>query len=91
MTRVCLRSCPDFVRVRALGGSASRASRSKLGYRSLLLTGSMVGGLGVFGHDDAIGFAGEAEQGGRADFKAREVHDKVRKSEERGLECAGWM
>eukprot|EP00752_Nemacystus_decipiens_P018448 g16538.t2 len=50
--------------------------RSKLGYRSLLLTGSMVGGLGVFGHDDAIGFAGEEDQGGRAGFQARQVHDK---------------
>lgn len=51
--------------------------RSKLGYRSLLLTGSMVGGLGVFAHDDAVGFAGEEEQGGRDAFKARDVNDKV--------------
>lgn len=38
----------------------------------------MVGGLGVFGHDDAVGFAGLEEQGGRTEFKAREVNDKVR-------------
>ena len=56
------------------------SDRSKLGYRSLLLTGSMVGGLGVFGHDDAVGFAGEEEQGGRTEFKARKVNDKVRKA-----------
>ncbi|CAM9589931.1 unnamed protein product, partial [Hapterophycus canaliculatus] len=50
--------------------------RSKLGYRSLLLTGSMVGGLGVFGHDDAVGFAGEEEQGGRRGFGSRKVGEK---------------
>lgn len=54
------------------------AYRSKLGYRSLLLTGSMVGGLGVFGHDDAVGFAGEEEQGGREGFQSRKVGEKAR-------------
>ena len=38
----------------------------------------MVGGLGCLGFDEAIGFAGEEEQGGREGFLARNVHDKVR-------------
>eukprot|EP00903_Cladosiphon_okamuranus_P013725 g12778.t1 len=63
---------PDILEAVCLPGLL----RSKLGYRSLLLTGSMVGGLGVFGHDDAIGYAAEEEQGGRADFMARNVNDK---------------
>lgn len=42
----------------------------------------MVGGLGVFGHDDAVGFAGEKEQGGRGGFKSRKVNDKVRRDVE---------
>eukprot|EP00904_Undaria_pinnatifida_P000586 jgi/Undpi1/10528/HiC_scaffold_29.g12978.m1 len=36
----------------------------------------MVGGLGSFGFDEAVGYAGEEEQGGRAGFRSREVHDK---------------
>lgn len=63
--------------VRARARVVILARRSKLGYRSLMLTGSMVGGLGVFGHDEVVGFAGEEEQGGRAGFKARKVHDKA--------------
>ncbi|CAM9976431.1 unnamed protein product, partial [Ectocarpus fasciculatus] len=58
---------PDVLKAVCLPG----VLRSKLGYQSLLLTGSMVGGLGVFGHDDAVGFAGEIEQGGRGGFKSR--------------------
>ncbi|CAM9746443.1 unnamed protein product [Ectocarpus sp. 6 AP-2014] len=65
---------PDVLKAVCLPGLL----RSKLGYQSLLLTGSMVGGLGVFGHDDAVGFAGEKEQGGRAGFKSRKVNDKAR-------------
>lgn len=38
----------------------------------------MVGGLGVFAHDNAIGFAEAEVQGGREAFKARKVNDKVR-------------
>lgn len=71
--------CPTcafrFFRVRlwAIGPSG----RSKLGYESLMLTASMVGGLGSFGFDEAVGYAGEEEQGGRAGFRSRKVHDKV--------------
>lgn len=37
----------------------------------------MVGGLGCLGFDEAIGYAGEEEQGGRAAFKSRSVHTKA--------------
>lgn len=37
----------------------------------------MVGGLGAFGFDEAIGYAGEEEQGGRAGFRSRRIHDKA--------------
>ncbi|CAM9705603.1 unnamed protein product [Scytosiphon promiscuus] len=64
---------PDLLEAVCLPGLL----RSKLGYRSLLLTGSMVGGLGVFGHDDAMGYAGEEEQGGRRGFASRQVGEKA--------------